>query len=256
MVNQAAIEQLKQLGFNAQLPPTPQRLIVDIAGPEKSGKSHLALTGIEPIIYFSIDKGTEGVVEKFQQSGKQVLVYEIRYPIGKDKADYTPIWAAFRQALDAALTVGEGTIVFDTWSEIYELARLAHFGRLVSVPPTQYPQCYPDLRMILDDIYSTRMSAALLTKMMPAFESRIMEKKGFNETKFKVQTSVSVGMNMVVENEGELAKPVWSLKVDECRQNAGMTGMTFTSKQVSGDGSVQDYFNLSTIIHLIHNWKI
>ena len=97
MNNQSAIDQLKQLGFSDTYTPAPQRLIVDIAGPEKSGKTHLALTGPKPIIFFSIDKGTEGVVEKFQRAGDQVLVYEIRYPIGKDKSDYAPIWNAFRQ---------------------------------------------------------------------------------------------------------------------------------------------------------------
>ncbi len=246
------IQQLLSLGFIDQLPPPPQRSIIKIAGPEKSGKSHLACTGPGPIIYFSIDKGTEGVVEKFQQSGKQILVYETRYEDGKDIVTYQAIWTAFRQRLDVALLLNTGTIVIDTFSEIYELARYAHFGRLKQVMPGEYSQVYPDLRRIVDDVYATSMSACFLTKMMKGFGSKELEERGFNEMDFRVQTNIRVFRQDITDQATGRVDHVFNAWVKDSRQNMGLTGMTFSSHNPDG----VDRFNLETIVYLIHNWDV
>jgi len=252
MLNPQALASLTELGFIDHLPPPPHRCVYKIAGPEKAGKSHLALTGTPPIIYFSIDKGTEGVVEKFQANGKQVLVYEITYKDGLDKSVYEGIWKDFRERLDAALQVGEGTIVFDTFSEIYELIRYVRFGRILSVPPTQYPMVYPDLRKIVDDIYSTKMSAAFLTKMVPQYDNKtVLEERGFSEMGFRVQCSIQVSREDYNDTNTGAGQPVFKAFVKECRQNMMMTGMVLSSKNDDG----QDRFNLEYTTQLIHTWR-
>ena len=126
--NQDILNKLRQAGFSDTPQAIPQRLISKVAGPEKTGKSHLALTSPPPIIYFSIDIGTEGVVEKFQKQGTQVFVYDIQMKKGGKPEDYKDAWNKLDVCLDLAVQVGQGTIVFDTWTEMYEMARLAHFG--------------------------------------------------------------------------------------------------------------------------------
>ena len=255
-INQQAIEQLKAAGFQDTLPKAPERTVAKIAGLEKRGKTHLALTSPEPIIFFSIDKGTEGVVEKFIDAGKQVLVYEIRYQPGDTKEIYKPIWKAFRDRLDMALLVGEGTIVIDTWNEIYELIRYATWGKINQVPTFQYPQVYPDLRMIIDDVYNTKMSAVLLNRMRKAFDPpHELEEYGYSETSVKVQTNIRTTRDMVPSTETGLMEPVFSFNVLECRQNMKLAGLTFSSKEVQEDGSILDKFDMSDFNWLVHNWK-
>ena len=255
MTQQTAIDQLIALDCSNIPAPIPQRNLIKVGGDEKSGKSYLACTAPPPIIYFSIDRGTEGVVEKFQAE-KQILVYEIRYKPGLGKEVYEGMWAEMRKRLDIALTLGTGTIVFDTFSEIYELARYAHFGRILQVPATSYPQVYPDLRQIVDDIESTNMSAVFLTKMMPGFDTKELEEKGFNEMRFRAQTNIITHREMVVDPATGLSKPVFSFTVKDSRTNINMSGMTFSSQQVVAEGKVEDYFNLEKFIYLLHNWKV
>jgi len=251
MTNQAAIDQLKSSGFSDTYTPAPQRLIANIAAPEKEGKTYLALTGPPPIMFISIDIGTEGVVERFQADGKQVFIYEVHYRKGGMQAEYKGLWDGVKAAITAALLINEGTLVIDTWTEAHELCRLANFGKLSQVQPHHYGPVNAEMKGIIDDIYSTRMSAALLTKMSKEFGGSEMVEKGWGDTGKQVQANLRVS-----RGTGEDGKPVFNLRVLNCRQNIGMSGMVFSSKQVDEKGNVADYFNLSTLIHLVHNWKV
>jgi len=246
-INQQAIQDLKAAGFQDTLPKAPERALIKIAGMDKSGKTHLALTGPEPIIFFSIDKGTEGVVEQFQQAGKQILVYEIRYPQGETKAVYEPIWNAFRERLDLALLVGEGTIIFDTFNEIYELKRHAKWGKIDQVPPHQYPQVYPDMRLIVDDIYNTKMSAVFINRMRKAFDPpHELEEYGYSELDFKVQMNIRTSQVL-----GPDGRPVYNAWIKNSRLNAkNLTNLTLSSE----NEDEVDRFNFADLIWLAHNW--
>jgi len=250
----SAISQLLALGFKDQLPPVPQRGIFKVAGIEKSGKSHLSLTGPGPIIYISIDIGTEGVVEKFQtgfqgQPPKQVLVYEVQYHKEMSAQDAKNSWTKMQQIIDASLQVGQGTFVFDTWTEMYELARLSHFGgRLAQVMPGEYPIVYTDLRAKIRQIYDTNMNAVLITKMGTAFNEPGLEEKGFKDTDFLVQVNLRTQRVEVPQADGS-TRSAFNFWVKDCRQNAFLNGMTFSSQSDQGD-----MFNLEYLIHLIHNW--
>src|SRR3990167_261596 len=145
-----------QRGRQLAEPNVPDRLIVSVAGVEKSGKTHLALTAPGPIFYFDVDSGTEGVVHKFQAE-KQIIVYPVRYSLRDTQSNYAKIYAPFLEEIRAAAKVGQGTIIFDTFTEVYELARLAHFGKLSQVQPHQYGVAYTDLKEIIRLIYDSGM---------------------------------------------------------------------------------------------------
>jgi len=246
------LQQLINLGFTNIAAPIPQRVIAKVAGPEKSGKSHLTLTAPEPIIFISIDIGTEGVVEKFQLAGRQVYVYDLKVERGMSPADYTLAWTKVDTIIDTALKVGKGTIVFDTWTEMYELARLKHFaGRMDKVMPQEYPVVYADLRDKIRRIYESRhMSAMLLTKMAPDFNTKLLVEKGFGDTDFLVQANFTTSRVDVQDPATGAYHPSFKVAVRDCRQNPMLNGMVFQNDSPNGD-----QFNMEQIIWLIHHWS-
>ena len=59
-------DHLLSRGFNPVSPVAPRRMIAVISGMDKSGKNHWVFdTAPQPIIVIGLDKGTEGMVEKF-----------------------------------------------------------------------------------------------------------------------------------------------------------------------------------------------
>lgn len=250
--NQQYLQQLIQLGFTNVAAPIPQRVIAKIGGPEKTGKTHIALTAPEPIIFISIDIGTEGVVEKFQNAGRQIYIYDLKVERGMSPANYNTVWTKIDQIMDVALKVGKGTIVFDTWTEMYELARLKHFaGRMDKVNPGEYPVVYADLRDKIRRIYDSRnMSAMLLTKMAPEFNTRQLVEKGFGDTDFLVQANFTTTRNDIQDPATGIFTPNFGITVRDCRQNPLLNGMSFQNTGPNGD-----QFNMESIIWLIHNWR-
>lgn len=251
-INTQAIEQLKAAGFLDTLPKAPERAIVDMAAEEKSGKSHFALTGPEPIIYHSIDVGTEGVVEKFQEAGKSILVKEILYQQGEPQSVYQDMWNTFKSDWALGLTAGEGTVVCDTWTEIYELARLAKFGKLEQVQAHHYGPVYAELKKLIRDVYDTRMSCVLLSKMGREYGTSNMEVKGYKDTCYLVQMNLRGYRSL--DSDG---KPVYSLTVKDSRLNAkNLTNLTLTSSDTNEAGEVVDNFDLNYLLWLAHHWGV
>lgn len=126
-------------------------MVVCIAGPEKHGKTHIALTAPGPIYCQSLDTGTDDIVHKYIQGGpfwdgsRTIHLYP-PYSVDVGGAyDFSdadsepmrrmlaeaagPVWdqwvADYLYALDHART-----IIWDTESEAWELLRLARFGIL------------------------------------------------------------------------------------------------------------------------------
>jgi len=244
--NQNILNQLRAAGFQDHLPKSPERIITKIGGEEKSGKTHLSLTGPQPVVYHSIDIGTEGVVDKFQDAGKMVLVKEILYKKGEPQSVYQDMWHTFKEDFALGLTLNEGMVVVDTWTEVYELARLAKFGKLEQVQPHHYGPVYAELRGLIREIYNTRMSAALLTKMAPDYNTKELTEKGFGDTSFLVQMNLRTTRSI-----GSDGSPVYSVWVKDSRLNAKrMTNLTLSSANEDGI----DRFNFSQLIWLTNNW--
>jgi len=135
-----------------------RRLILDVHGEPKTGKTHLALTAPGPIAYFDFDWGLEGVLPKLDRD--DVFVIEMT-PGGflltenaGNRAVFAREWEKFVQANEEALREAQ-TIVYDTFTEAWELARLAHFAKnekirdLTRVMPQYYPEVNAIFRSIL-----------------------------------------------------------------------------------------------------------
>lgn len=130
-------------------PPSPlrPRLILEVSGMDKSGKTDFALKAPLPILYQSIDAGTEGVVNNPRHAkrlGNQIRVAEYRRPPLPPGRNTDAIKALFRPVIETieadfrrALLMPRGTIVIDTETELWEMGQLAYHGKVASVPPLQ-----------------------------------------------------------------------------------------------------------------------
>jgi len=124
---------------------TNPNLITNIEGKPKSGKTHLALTFPDPMIYFSFDIGLEPVLNKFKDKVVDVKTYPI--PIvdsTKPKPYAQSIWSSFTKDYASAIdSTNYQTAVIDTGTILYMLARHARQEELKQ--PYMLPRDYGEI---------------------------------------------------------------------------------------------------------------
>jgi hypothetical protein len=236
----AQLAQLKSLGFSDAHVETPRRLIASVAGLAKTGKTHFCLTAPDPIIFFNIDIGTEGVVGKFQEAGKQIFIYDIRVPKQASQDTYMTMWNDYKHRLSVAYTMGKGTVITDTGSEAYDLARLAHFGKLTQILPQHYTLVNTDWREVMRLAYDSDMNTIFIHKMKAKWvnnqRTNEYESAGFSEMSYMTQ------INIVTHKEQGESGPDFSTEVIDCRQNPNIGGTVLR-------GPMNDFKFLLSLVH-------
>ena len=209
-------------GFKKVSSEIKPRLIASVSGKEKHGKTSFALSAPGPIIYFNLDFGQEGVIDKY--SGDKDI-YEKEYKFTRlETADrYVTLWTGFVTDFRAALQSKARTIIIDTATEAWELVRLARFGKLAQVMPHNYGPVNAEYMGIIREGYSYDKNVILLHKLKKQYVNDMFsgnyERAGFNNTGFLVQT------NLEVYRDG--LDGGFYLKVLDCRQNSALGGMEF-----------------------------
>lgn len=217
-------DDLKALGFERPRTETPRRLIASVAGREKTGKTHLALTAPPPIIFFDVDIGTEGVVERFAIEGKEIWLYTIRVP-KEDKQDlWKAMWEDAKAKLKKSYGIGKGTVVMDTGGEMYELCRLARFGKLTQVLPHNYVETNNEWREVMRWAYESPMNTIFIHKMKPKWvnnqRTSEYEVAGFGDIEYMTQINLRT---MGSTEDGKFTPRVF---IKDCRQNPTLGGTT------------------------------
>jgi len=247
-------------GFRrARKAPAKKRLIVAVEGKEKSGKTTFGLSAPGPIVYFDSDLGKEGVLEKFVEE-KEIWEYEIK--TAKEimidaetgpQIDAEKEFQRFKRAYYQVL--GENrvrTIVLDTATEVWELLRLAFFGRLAQVPPMKYGPANEEYRRLIRAAYSSNKNLILLHRVTDEYVGTIDAKgrehsvrtgkklrAGFKDTGYLVQ------VNLVTYYSPEERE--FGIQVRDCRQNMGIAGERFQG-EIEGVGSLCSFPFLATAI--------
>jgi len=240
--DQAIITQLKAMGFSDDYVPPPKRLIVCLSGREKVGKTHFALTAPDPIFFINVDLGTEGVVNKFQEQGKQIYVYDVRVPrlVGVDV--YAPMWENLKTVFQKVYRMQRGSVVVDTDTEVYELARLAKFGKLSQVMPQNYTEVNNEYREILRLAYDSPMNSIFIHKMKPLYINNARTKDytpaGFGDMEYNSQ----VNLLLYRDDGDEEDEPEFSCYIKDCRWNASVNGRLLS-------GPMCDFNFLLELIH-------
>lgn len=219
-------------GFNKASDKIVPRLIAAVSGLEKQGKSSFALSAPGPIIYFSFDYGLEGVVGKYAKS-KDIYVKEYRYRYNDAPDKYSSLWASFATDFNNALKSKARTIAIDTATELWELLRLARFGKVAQVMPYHYAPVSAEYVALMREGLSHDKNVILLHKLKKQYVndqfSGNYERAGYNGTGFLAQS------NLEVYRDGLDGR--FYLKILDCRQNSQLGGMEFElNDELSGFG--------------------
>ena len=244
------LEDLKNSGWQATAKLAPRRSIMSIEGLDKSGKSRLAMSAPEPIVYLDLDVGTEGVIEPMMAQ-REILLYQVEQPskLGTQSQvmdRFSAVWQDIQARVSEALQLESGTLVIDTFGEAYEICRLAHFGKLAQVQPHQYANCYKDLREICRVAYKSHMNCILLHKLGSNFHTGELEFQGWKDVPFQVQTTLRTS------RENSPTGPVFSAEVMSCRRQMTLMGQTLVQGRASQPGQIPHSLDLTRFLDLIH----
>jgi hypothetical protein len=203
--------------FEIVKPQIKKRLIVAVEGQEKTGKTHFALTAPGPIGFQDIDIGTEGVVEQFTHEKEIHLAeYALDFPYDQKVAEQT--WRQFTNDYKQLLGADVRTGIIDNATEVWDLLRVAKFGRLTQIMPHLYTTANSEFRGLLRLAYKSDMNLILLHKVKKQYVNEQWngkyERSGFNDVGFLVQVVVET-----IKQDGK-----FYLKVLACRQNTKAEG--------------------------------
>ena len=178
-------------GFQRAQEPMAQRGVFNIQGQEKTGKTHLAFTATPPLAYISIDKGEEGVIQKFQYN-QSIARMEVKYDPQAGAAASEQIWEYLKYHIQECYRINQGSLIIDTTTELWEILRLARFGKLSQVQPHHYGPLNAEMNEIIRWAYAARsMNTILLHKMGSVFGSPGQtERKGFSQMGYLVQANI------------------------------------------------------------------
>lgn len=252
---------------------SPKRLIASIQGPVKSGKTRLALTGRKPCGYIAVEVGgDEGVVDQFIPQGadstEDIQIAKIRmgavdYPNpedyrGNDRAYQDALSEAVQgvagKALDefyaayyASIENFELTVV-DTGSDLWEIARLANFGRLEKIPQLAYAQLNKSMDKLIDDAYSCKGSVIFTHHMKEVWESFTAENgkqqgrpsgrfdmAGYGGIKKKVQAVIELWREDLEESNEDGLMVNFNAMIVDSRHNPYAMGQKFSGEFTLAD---------------------
>ena len=237
-------------GFIRATKKRSRRLIASIDGLEKQGKDHFALTAPGPICVISTDNGLDGVVQKFQDQ-KEIYIAEYRLgSIGntngkkrtlEDQAEVSAIcskiWENIVRDYNDALNSGARTVIVDTSTELWEILRMARFGKLTQVMPHHYAPVNAEFDGFIKDAYEhENVNLLLLHKLTEEWKnsadgkgSRTGEYKrsGFKGVAFAVQA------NTVVWRDPEESKipDCFHVTVQDCRDDPTLNGVDLSGEE-------------------------
>jgi len=178
-------------GFTQAQEPMAQRLVINIQGLEKTGKTHLALTSPSPLAFISIDKGEEGVIQKFQYN-ESIARMEVRYDPTAGSSAANDLWEYVKDQIRQAYQINQGTLIIDTATELWEMMRLGRLGKLTQVRPHHYAPVNAEMNEVIRWAYdATSMNTIFLHKMGSVFDvPGQLERKGFSQMGYLVQANI------------------------------------------------------------------
>lgn len=226
------------------------RSIILASGDAGTGKTRFGLTGPVPILYQSLDKGLEGVVEEFVEAGKEIYVADYDWTPGAD--DFSQAFARemrdkFIEDYLAALDAGARTIVWDKETDVWEMFRYAEFGK-----PNEAPKDYAKLNQryiaIVNAVKNYNASLMVIQAMKDTWGqvgpvSASTGKRGLAKTGEKARRGFE-RMDELVFTElhfrrepGEVG-PEFTIDVGKCRQNSALQDQSFPGMSFATFGTL------------------
>lgn len=219
----------------------PRRLIVRVGGLDKTGKTHFALTAPAPIAIINADRGLEGVVEKFARDKEIHVSAAFRDMPSETDADADKRWRELYDCYWAALDDKHiRSIVMDTDTEAWEIARLAELGRLEQVPQLKYTDLNRKFREMIDAAFTRDKNVILVCKYKKQYVKStnpknamgnwtgLHEPAGFGDLPYIVQANLRTRM---IDNDSGGKAP--AIEIVNCRQDMSLNGEVFEGEMAS-----------------------
>jgi hypothetical protein len=222
-----------------QATKTIPRLAVSLEAMDKCGKSHWALhTSPDPIAHVVINDNIL-VYQKAVAAGKRIHLMELKYPEPnpavkaaadidqKEHQAWILEWVRFKKGMAAVIADKTiRTVVWDTATELWHLAELAHFGKLSG-------NARIDKRTLLNNDYSAQFWN--LYKQRPDLNIILIHRH-----KKQYVPLVDAGGKVMTDDKGN-AKTEWNGKYE--RSGYNMTGFNVDmTLQCGWDGNKRSFY--------------
>jgi hypothetical protein len=199
---------MNQHSTNSVIMPgsVPPAVVVSLQGMEGTGKTYTAFTSPGPIGYINLDDGWQRVRPHFPD--KDIFMTTIDSPDIPEGADpatvqrlYAPVYTQFKQAFSLYLGTCR-TVVVDTMTSAWALARLAYLGTQGGVKGKQYAYSpvNDDFRRLIRLRRKAPLTSVILIHREKAewvgdAKTGRFEMAGFTEMPFEVDDLLGTGLD-------------------------------------------------------------
>lgn len=216
------------------------RTIIRATGEVGTGKTRFGLTGPEPLLYQSLDKGLEGIIEEFVEVGKTIYVRDYNWHPGTEgfSQEYaSQLRDEFIVDYEFALEHGARLIVWDKETDVWEMFRYAEFGR-----PNDAPKDYAKLNQryiaLVNRVKNYEASLVLIQAMKDEWgQSGPISGTTGKRTLMKSGVRIPTGYGRIdeivfVELHFRREAGEFYLDVGKCRQNSALQDQTLSSSDM------------------------
>lgn len=194
---------LRDTSFTETDDTVKQRLIIAIDGETGTGKNKLAFSFPDPIAFLSFDPNYAKTLQEARKSRKRILRAAYTLPVIKPDGRNADAIASVagdlwdKVAVDFMGAVRDPkvqTIIVDTATELFELIKLAIYGKTVQVMQRDLGHAYATYRQFIREVESSDKNLVLIHKMKDEYKqdkstgNRI--RAGYKDTAYSVTTEV------------------------------------------------------------------
>lgn len=230
--------ELVKAGFVSTLPKTRRRLILATDGHEKTGKTRFALTAPGPIVFINFDYGLEGpLLEEFGHKIAAIKSFgaqseSFNLPTQKESQE---VWDDVCNAYLQAMKSGMRTVVVDTYSDAYNWARLAYFGKFSQVMPNHYMDLNDITKRMIMQAHKYDSNVIFIHRQKEDWKDNkptgVFKREGSKHMGYAVHCNATHTRKLVTDGSGKVNK--WGLTITDARQNMDLAGVELEDEQVT-----------------------
>jgi len=168
-------------------------LFLSLSGHDNTGKTHFGLSAPGAIALFNLDRGLKGVIEKFLIQGKDIQRLNVNIPRPKtdnvliekdgkkflknvqvvDKDVMDQAQESLQQVINlsrkAMVNDAIRTLFYDTGTALWELWRVARFGKILQVPASAYPPVNAEFVGFCNELKDSGKNIIMTHQMRPVY---------------------------------------------------------------------------------------
>ena len=201
----------------------PRRcVLLHLYGETNTGKTSLALTAPGPIALIHAAEKIDGIVQPQIANGKEIRLYDFSGIYGGTPEEIATEASASFRALKAAIEDSWSwarTVVIDTHTEMWELIRLARFGKLSQVMPHHYGPVNAEWLGIFKAFRRQKdTNLIIIGHMRERYRNDkptgIMEPAGQKQMSYLADVILRMGRNKKLDFIGKLEKAWWNATIE------------------------------------------